>query len=56
MVSLARSAGTMAQLLAKEGKYAHLRLPSGEVRLVRLECKATVGQVGNLEHENVSGR
>lgn len=51
---LARSAGTMAQLLAKEGKYAHLRLPSGEVRLVRLECKATVGQVGNLEHENVS--
>ncbi len=51
---LARSAGTMAQLLAKEGNYAHLRLPSGEVRLVRLECKATIGQVGNLDHENVT--
>ncbi len=50
---IARSAGTYAELVAKEGKHAHLRLPSGEVRLVRLECRATVGQVGNVEHENV---
>jgi large subunit ribosomal protein L2 len=49
---LARSAGTYAQLLAKEGDYAALRLPSGEVRRVRLECYATVGQVGNEDHEN----
>jgi len=50
---LARSAGTHAELVAREGSHAHLRLPSGEVRLVRLECRATVGQVGNVEHENV---
>ncbi len=50
---LARAAGMGAQLMAKEGDYAHVRLPSGEVRLVRLECKATVGQVGNVEHEIV---
>ncbi|RLA81930.1 MAG: 50S ribosomal protein L2, partial [Deltaproteobacteria bacterium] len=51
---LARSAGAYAQIMAKEGDYAHLRLPSGEVRLVHLECYATVGQVGNLDHENVT--
>ncbi len=47
---LVRSAGVSAQLMAKEGEYAHLRLPSGEVRLVRLDCRATIGQVGNSEH------
>ncbi|HHW30190.1 MAG TPA: 50S ribosomal protein L2 [Clostridiaceae bacterium] len=51
---LVRSAGSSAQLMAKEGKYAQLRLPSGEVRMISLECKATIGQVGNIEHENVS--
>lgn len=51
---LVRAAGTSAQLMAKEGQYAQLRLPSGEVRLISLECKATIGQVGNIEHENVS--
>ncbi|PYM92741.1 MAG: 50S ribosomal protein L2 [Candidatus Rokuibacteriota bacterium] len=51
---LCRSAGTQAQLLAKEGDRATLKLPSGEVRMVSLECAATVGQVGNLDHENVS--
>lgn len=51
---LVRSAGGAAQLMAKEGKYAHVRLPSGEVRLVLLTCRATIGQVGNLEHENIS--
>src|SRR5678816_2094295 len=51
---MARSAGTFAQLVAKEGSYAQLRMPSGEVRRVPLVCKATVGQVGNIEHENVS--
>jgi large subunit ribosomal protein L2 len=50
---MARSAGAYVQLMAKEGGYAQLRLPSGEVRRVLLECYATVGQVGNLEHENV---
>ncbi|MGK2906196.1 MAG: 50S ribosomal protein L2 [Desulfuromonadales bacterium] len=50
---LARSAGTYAMIAAKEGKYAQLRLPSGEVRLVLQECSATVGQVGNTDHENV---
>ncbi|WP_019132918.1 50S ribosomal protein L2 [Peptoniphilus obesi] len=50
---IARSAGSSAQLMAKEGKYAQLRLPSGEFRLVLLECRATVGQVGNLTHELV---
>lgn len=51
---IARGAGTYAQVVAKEGDYGHLRLPSGEVRLVRLECFATVGQVGNLDQENIS--
>ena len=51
---LVRSAGAGAQLMAKEGNYAHVRLPSGEVRLVRLECKATIGQVGNVEHEIIT--
>ncbi|MBE3519831.1 MAG: 50S ribosomal protein L2 [Firmicutes bacterium] len=51
---IARSAGTAAQVMAKEGGYALLRLPSGEQRLVSLRCKATIGQVGNVEHENVS--
>jgi len=50
---MARSAGTYVQLMAKEGSYAQLRLPSGEMRKVRVECRATIGQVGNLEHENV---
>ena len=51
---LCRSAGTLAQVLAKEGDYGNLKLPSGEVRRVQLECMATVGQVGNLDHENIS--
>jgi len=51
---LARSAGTYARLTAKEGKYAHITLPSGEVRKVLLTCKATIGQVGNLNHKIVS--
>jgi large subunit ribosomal protein L2 len=51
---LARSAGSVVQILAKEGQYAHLRLASGEVRLVFMDCMATVGQVGNLDHEQVS--
>jgi large subunit ribosomal protein L2 len=50
---LARAAGTSAQLLAKEGRFAHIRLPSGEVRLVNTECMATIGQVGNTDHGNV---
>ncbi|MBD3347860.1 MAG: 50S ribosomal protein L2 [Candidatus Eisenbacteria bacterium] len=50
---LARSAGTAAQLMAREGKHALVRLPSGEVRLVDAECYATLGQVGNLEHEGI---
>ena len=48
---LARSAGAEVQLMAKEGNYAQLKLPSGEFRLIRLECRATIGQVGNLSHE-----
>lgn len=51
---LVRSAGAVAQLMAKEGAYAHVRLPSGEVRLVHLSCRATIGQVGNLDHENIT--
>jgi large subunit ribosomal protein L2 len=51
---LVRSAGAGAQLMAKEGIYAQVRLPSGEVRKVHVDCFATVGQVGNLEHENIS--
>jgi large subunit ribosomal protein L2 len=50
---LVRSAGAAAQLLAKEGDYAQIRMPSGEVRLIRQNCFATVGQVGNLDHSNV---
>lgn len=49
---LVRSAGTVAQLMAKEGAYAHVRLPSGEVRLIHISCRATLGQVGNLDYEN----
>ena len=44
----------IAQLMAKEGKYAQVRLPSGEVRMIRMDCIATIGQVGNLDHENIS--
>ena len=51
---MAKSAGTSAQLMAKEGKYATLKLPSGEMRMVPLKCRATIGQVGNLEHELIS--
>src|SRR5216684_2365539 len=51
---MARSAGTFAQLMAREGDWATLRLPSGEMRKVHVRCYATIGQVGNLEHENVS--
>ena len=50
---LARSAGVMAQLISKEGGVAQVRLPSGEVRIIRLDCKATIGQVGNFEHDTV---
>jgi large subunit ribosomal protein L2 len=50
---IGRSAGSSAQLLAKEGKYAHVRMPSGEVRLVLQECMASIGQVGNVDHSNV---
>ncbi len=49
---MVRSAGTSAQLMAREGKYATMRMPSGEHRMVRVECKATIGQVGNPDHEN----
>jgi large subunit ribosomal protein L2 len=51
---IARGAGAYAQLVAKEGEIGHIRLPSGEVRLLRLECFATIGQVGNLDHENIT--
>ena len=51
---LARSAGAQAQLMAKEGSYAQVRLPSSEVRMVPLACRATIGQLGNLDHENIS--
>jgi large subunit ribosomal protein L2 len=51
---LARSAGTSIQLMAREGKYAQLRLTSGEMRLVLAACRATIGQVGNVERENIS--
>jgi large subunit ribosomal protein L2 len=50
---MVRSAGTSAELLAKEGKYAQVRLPSGEVRLVLQDCRATIGQVGNVDHSNI---
>jgi large subunit ribosomal protein L2 len=51
---IVRSAGAAAQLMAKEGNYATVRMPSGEVRMVHLKCRATVGQVGNVEHENIT--
>lgn len=51
---IVRSAGTYAQLMAKEGGYALIKLPSGEVRMVLLKCKATIGQIGNVMHENIS--
>ncbi|MCD6309186.1 MAG: 50S ribosomal protein L2 [Candidatus Eremiobacteraeota bacterium] len=51
---LVRSAGSSAQLMAKEGKYSHVRLPSGEMRLINSNCRATIGQVGNVENENVT--
>ena len=51
---IVRSAGSSAQLMAKEGDFAHVRLPSKEVRLIRLDCWATIGQIGNLDHENRS--
>ncbi|MBI3758562.1 MAG: 50S ribosomal protein L2, partial [Deltaproteobacteria bacterium] len=51
---LARGAGTQAQLMAKDGKFALLKLPSGEQRMVQAECRATIGQVGNIDHENIS--
>jgi len=50
---MVRSAGVKAQLMAKEGNYAQVRLPSGEVRMVRIECKATIGEVGNGDHQNI---
>lgn len=50
---MVRSAGNSAQLMAKEGNYASIRLPSGEVRKVRIECRATIGEVGNIDHENI---
>jgi large subunit ribosomal protein L2 len=51
---MVRSAGCGAQIMAKEGDYAHVRLPSGEVRLVSLDCQASIGQLGNVEHEAIS--
>ena len=51
---LVRSAGASAQLMAREGEYALLRLPSGELRQVHVNCRATIGEVGNLEHENIT--
>jgi len=50
---VARAAGSECQLMAKEGKHAHVRLPSGEVRMFSLDCYCTIGQVGNIDHENV---
>ncbi len=50
---IARGAGASAQIMAKEGEFAHLKLPSGEVRLVNLDCHATIGQMGNIEHEAI---
>lgn len=51
---LVRSAGNSAQLMAKEGRYAQVRLPSGEVRMIAMNCRATIGQVGNIDHQNIS--
>jgi len=51
---IARSAGSSVQLVAREGAYASVKMPSGEIRLINVECRATIGQVGNIDHENVS--
>ena len=51
---IVRSAGTAAQIMAKEGGFAHVRLPSSEIRMIRLDCRATIGQLGNVEHETIS--
>jgi large subunit ribosomal protein L2 len=51
---IVRSAGSSAQIMAKEGDFAHIRLPSDEVRLVNLDCRATIGQTGNVEHETIT--
>lgn len=51
---MVRSAGAVAQLMAKEGSYAQIKMPSGEIRMVLLECYATIGQIGNMDHNNVS--
>jgi len=51
---IVRSAGSSAQIMAKEGKLAHIRLPSGEIRLIDVDCYATIGQIGNITHENIS--
>jgi len=51
---LARSAGTSAQLMSKEGKYAQVKLPSSEVRMILMDCKATIGRVGNVDHDDIS--
>ncbi len=51
---IVRSAGTYAQIMAKEGNFAHLKLPSGEIRMVSLDCRATIGQLGNIEHSSIS--
>ena len=50
---MVKAAGGEAQLMAKEGEYAHVRLPSGEMRLVRAKCRATIGTIGNTDHGNV---
>ena len=51
---ISRSAGSVSQIVAKEGDYAHVRLTSGEIRKIHLNCRATIGQVGNLDHENTN--
>jgi large subunit ribosomal protein L2 len=51
---IVRSAGSYATVIAKEGEYAHIGLPSGEIRLISLDCYATIGQIGNIDHENIS--
>ena len=50
---IAKSAGTGAQILAKEGEYAQVRLPSSEIRRIHMDCRATIGQIGNLDHQNI---
>jgi len=50
---IVRSAGSSAQIMAKEGDFAHIKLPSGEIRLINLDCHATIGQIGNVEHETI---